>query len=247
MDKTEEQVIKLKEKIKKAIHHPYLIDQLGYYSIDENKILFLLSLMEKLDLSENEKEKYIIATMLIQTTLDAHDLVSNDSSSIFHKIRQLTVLAGDYYSGLYYKILANIPNITLIRVFAESIKRVNEVKVDIYNQKFASIDECVRKMEFTETYIFQQLAEYFQQHEWKSLAKTWLFFCKLKNDRNYFYQYLTSDLSFYRSNQAKIEVDHFLNHLMDSYKSKLELNIQQMPEMNDLLKKTIKHHIQIRV
>ena len=68
-------------------------------------LLILISIVEKLELSPHEKDTLVQAIMFMNIALDTHDNVSNtllDKNSM--KIRQLTVLAGDYYSGLYYKL-----------------------------------------------------------------------------------------------------------------------------------------------
>ena len=68
--------------------------------------LFLFQLMDHLELSYSEMQNYALSTMLIQIALDTHEHISNES--VEEKNRQLTVLAGDYFSGLYYKLLADI-------------------------------------------------------------------------------------------------------------------------------------------
>ena len=51
------------------------------------------------------------------------------------KVRQLTVFAGDYYSGLYYKHLAKVGNISIIRMLSEGVKDINEHKVIVYHKE----------------------------------------------------------------------------------------------------------------
>ena len=68
--------------------------------------------------------------------LDTHDDVSNtleDENSM--KTRQFTILAGDYYSGLYYKVLAEVCNTEMIKKLSEGVKTINEHKVTIYHKK----------------------------------------------------------------------------------------------------------------
>lgn len=117
----------LKDNIQQALHHPYIFKHVEPPVIDDDKLLLLCSITDETN-SKIRKET-IISTMLVQTALDIHerilyiDLVLND-----HKTRQLTVLAGDYYSSLYYERLTAINEQQLIRLLAQGIKEINELK-----------------------------------------------------------------------------------------------------------------------
>ena len=77
-----------------------------------------MAITDNLELSPYEKDTYITAIMLMYIALDTHDNVSNTNVMMrtVYKCNQLTVLAGDYYSGLYYKLLAKLGDIKMIKV-----------------------------------------------------------------------------------------------------------------------------------
>ena len=113
MEEFDKKVTDLKEKIEKQIFHPYLRQYILPPSIDEAKLIILISIIEQLELSPHNKDVLVQAIMFMNVALDTHDHVSNtllDKNSM--QIRQLTVLAGDYYSGLYYKYLSEIRGYT---------------------------------------------------------------------------------------------------------------------------------------
>lgn len=84
-----------------------------------------------------------IATGLIQMGLDIHEDVTNERLHTPKNIerRQLQVLAGDYFSSQYYRLLAllDLPNI--IRKIAKSVQKINEYKVLFYQRQKKLMDD----------------------------------------------------------------------------------------------------------
>lgn len=164
----------LKEMIDTKAHHPYLLMFLGKPSIDEDKLLLLMGLFNELEITDAERKKYIIATMLVQMALDTHETVTNapleheeDGSQ---KTRQLTVLAGDYYSGLYYQLLSEAGNIPLIRVLASAIKDINENKVFLYQQSLNGVSGLLETVKLIESSLIMKVAECFNAPLWSELS-----------------------------------------------------------------------------
>ncbi|PLS16352.1 heptaprenyl diphosphate synthase [Bacillus sp. M6-12] len=184
-DKT---LAELKDMIEAKAHHPYLLRFLEKPLIDENKLLLLISIFEELDISVEERDKYILSTMLIQIALDTHEKVTNkaagqDSEGVL-KNRQLTVLAGDYYSGLYYKLLADIENISLIRVLAEAIKDINEQKINLYQKSINEMTVLNDTLASIESSLIRKVADSFQKHDWIEFSSSFLLHNRLIEEKN---------------------------------------------------------------
>src|SRR5699024_6265809 len=126
--------------------HTYLHKFIDKPTIDEDKLFILVSILNRAFVSSKQKEQYIITTMLVQLALDTHDLVpSSTDNGDYHAAseipKQLTVLAGDYYSGLYYFLLSEIEDFAMIQTLASAIKKVNEYKMNLYYREIQTIDE----------------------------------------------------------------------------------------------------------
>ena len=111
----------LKQVIETKAYHPYLQKHIEKPVVDEDKLLLLWGLFNELDISNDERNHYILSTMLVQIALDTHEKVSNTNVTLeksdLLKSRQLTVLAGDFYSGLYYQVLSEVGNIKIDSYF----------------------------------------------------------------------------------------------------------------------------------
>lgn len=213
-----------KQKILEEISHPYLKKQLEFPKIDETILQIVLYFLSSKELPPKNIMDYSKSVMLIQMALDIHDLVPIDDLICERQNSQLQVLAGDYYSGLYYKILAEVPNIELIRYLAEGIHIVNEKKVSIYNREVTSALEYVTSMQRVETAVFQKLAAFLQDEVWELLISKWIHLHQIVNKREQYEQYILK-------NELPLENDKNLPAKEQKEASEwLERYIQQLKE-----------------
>ena len=131
-----EELHTLRNKIEKRMQLAYLDENTEEPFLDENKLLALQTLFGQTNLPDKQQTDYAVTIMLIQMALDTHDKVIRitkaDETDEERKNRQLTVLAGNYYSALYYQILAGLGEIDMVALLATSIKEINEQKMSLY-------------------------------------------------------------------------------------------------------------------
>ncbi|WHY84449.1 heptaprenyl diphosphate synthase component 1 [Neobacillus novalis] len=244
--------ISIREQVEKKVFDSYLLEYIETPIIDEDKLLILISIMDRLELSFNQMQNYCLSTMLVQIALDTHEHITNTSE--VEKERQLTVLAGDYFSGLYYKLLAESKDIKVIKNLAKGIKEVNEHKILVYQKQTGGIEKLMTSIMQIESSLFERLAEYFKVDLWNGILSNLLFFKRLLTEREQFihtgnsfiFEVLKRDV--YPKNELKladisIELRDQLLMICDSYldqsKQVIEKGIQQLPYLNDYLEKRI--------
>ncbi|EJR91331.1 MULTISPECIES: heptaprenyl diphosphate synthase component 1 [Bacillus] len=160
----------IKEKLMEKLRHPYFINYIKEPFIDEEKIALLYGALKSANLHIEQIEHYVVTIMLVQIALDTHERVSNKAGEEeieFHKCRQLTVLAGDYYSGLYYYLLSMNRDIVLIRALAEGIKEINEHKIMLYQKAHETTDDIMKSIVTIESALLQKTCDHFQLSHWK--------------------------------------------------------------------------------
>lgn len=164
-------IANLKQQVQQKINQPYLCKFIKAPFIDEDKLLLLLSIFERLHLPERKMDKYIVTTMLVQIALDTHESVENQALPPEQlKSRQLTILAGTYYSGLYYQILAEIDDINMIRTLAEGIMDVNEHKISVYSNSRDTVESLMESLKKTESSLFDRITGHFKRNDLGELA-----------------------------------------------------------------------------
>jgi heptaprenyl diphosphate synthase len=246
----EKKLAEMRERIELHVLHPYLRQYIVSPVIDEDKILILISILDKFELSPREKDTFIIAIMLMQVALDTHDLVSvklTDESSM--KIRQLTVLAGDYYSGLYYKYLAGIGDIRMIRMLSEGVKDINEHKVFVYHKDPNSVDGLMNSMKVIEFSLFGALMEYGAAIDWKELISNLLLVKRLHSEikqfqekgRSFVFDALEKIIFAKKTQEKSTEQKNHLLSVCGRYieyaESIIEKEMDKFPQINDCLKR----------
>lgn len=76
-----------------------------------------------------------LAAFLVQLGMDTHDRIDTEKgqkSEITMRSRQLKVLAGDYFSSVFYELLAKIDEIDMVSAMSSAICEVNRLKVKLY-------------------------------------------------------------------------------------------------------------------
>ncbi|PFK47422.1 heptaprenyl diphosphate synthase [Bacillus cereus] len=160
----------IKEQLLVKLRHPYFINYIEEPFIDEEKVVLLYAALKSANLHKEQIDHYVVTIMLVQIALDTHERVSNKAdkeTNGFHKRRQLTVLAGDYYSGLYYYLLSMNCDIVLIRALAEGIKEINEHKIMLYQKVYQTVDEVMASMMKIESALLQKTCDHFHVSHWK--------------------------------------------------------------------------------
>jgi len=93
-----------------------------------------------------------LAVSLAQLGLDTHDIVeASDSGEKLGQARsrQMKVLAGDYFNGLFYQLLSGANRIDVVRFVTKAICEVNHLKMSLYEklgQLKLTADEYLEQM-----------------------------------------------------------------------------------------------------
>lgn len=232
----------VKKRIREKTDHTYLQAHLPNPIVDDNKLLLTISLLLEAKLNERDIIVYATTITLVQIALDTHELVTNDRMQMGSEIdRQLTVLAGDLYSGQYYKLLANVEDIKMLRYLAQGIKEVNENKINFYHQNAKNVSQVIDLVKNIEASLIKKLGSYFYLDEWNAFIEEFLFLNRLEIEQN----------NYIHSNQSKLvdilndfESDKLeKNMVLDKYKkmtlSQLEKHIQNIPKINKQLKEKV--------
>ena len=117
-------------------------------SVQRARLFFLILPFFDNKIWSADIERAAKTVSIVYAALHAHDLVEDDV--LADKKQQLTVLAGDFYSGIYYKMLAENNNIAMIQRLATAIIKVSEKKASFYANEIRSmeeIDEAIQKIE----------------------------------------------------------------------------------------------------
>ncbi|OIJ15857.1 hypothetical protein BKP35_02375 [Anaerobacillus arseniciselenatis] len=181
-----DEIKQIKERFYQRIHHPYITKFLEDPVLDDDRLYILYTLLQEMKLSKDSVNDYVITTLLVQAALDTHEGVSTShlDSDTGKKQRQLTVLAGDYYSSLYYFLLAKISDITMIRILADSIQEVNESKMSFYKKNHQDISRSIEDVKRIESSLIQKIAEHFKLQNWKTAVSEFFFFKRLIAERS---------------------------------------------------------------
>lgn len=124
------------ERLQDICNHPFLNQHIAFPPIPKTKLRVLHLYLNHMGWSSERIEVYCTAVTLAQMGLEVHEGIDNrdDLAEADRKRRQLSILAGDYLSSQYYRILSLHGEIQLIDLLAQSIAHINHWKMHLYTQ-----------------------------------------------------------------------------------------------------------------
>lgn len=248
------EIDQLKSMIEEKIHNTYLNKYIKNPSIDKEKLFVLAAIFNNADMSAFRKKQYIITTMLVQAALDIHEQVpvTNQSQNETERVtKQLTVLAGDYYSGLYYLILSEMQAFEMIHILASAIKEINEYKMQLYYNGAMSLQSYIYNLKKIESLLIQRTAAYVNESVLNPVIEDWLITANLiREQRNEHY-----------SKAISLQLGHRLHHLQNTSgapdwteieniiqknTNRIETAIPHIPDRHEVLKNHIQKKLKER-
>ena len=196
MNSINNEVIQLNNEIKRIISDSFVMQFIEQPEINEDMIAVLVKILRDAKVDQEHIPYYIVSIMLMQIALNTHEEVSNKAETeSAHRLRerQLSILAGDYYSSMYYHILAKTEDIEFITIMSKGVQEVNEAKVRLYMAREVDDDTLIKYLCGIETLLVDKTAEYFQATEQKNLFIDFLL-----------YKRLMAELESYRHNRTSI-------------------------------------------
>jgi len=245
----------LKDKIKKHMSNSFLDSQIKKPYISEDQLYILHHLFMQAPDFISKREHYIITTLLVQAALDTHDSVTPHNIEIegeqADQSTQLTVLAGDYYSGLYYLILSNTEDIEFINILAYAIKEINELKMELYHSKIRDFSEFALLYGRISALLIKETARYIGIREdmidevdiiIRAMAFLGEAECSAKENRNRIYDIWLAESQEFPKNVYTVERDKYLDELM---KKLSNMKMAQESEWNLLFQQAVNRYKQL--
>lgn len=173
----EQLVTELKDEIYNKLHHRTLLAYTGHPPIWDDQLFYLL--LPKANGEQWTKQHQIAAqsVAMIQTALTTHDLVKEKQAT--SKAQQLMVLAGDYYSGMYYDTLAKLPDIQFVQKLSNAVAEISEHKTAFYEAKECTLQEWILRYEIIVSRAVEQFMHHFEFTAYIELMKKGMLLSRL--------------------------------------------------------------------
>ena len=174
----------IKSVLDNLIKQPFVEKHINKPFIDEDKLQLSYYLYRNHIDDWEALEKYMMSAALVQIAIDTHEKVHSKHEVPMVEIeKQLNVLIGDYYSGLYYYILSELEDIEMIDIVAQSIKAINEYKMNILYRDIQSIDDLLYTFAKVESVFFVNILKQFNELQYIPVIEQFLLINRLKHEK----------------------------------------------------------------
>ncbi|MCO7127036.1 heptaprenyl diphosphate synthase component 1 [Sporolactobacillus shoreicorticis] len=148
------------QQLRNELNHDYVKTILPEPVIDRDKLMIYYLLFRRQE-SRANAGVYAKSVMVAEIGLNTHEMITVEKRSDMNaiKMRQLTVLSGDFYSALYYYTLARQSNMEVVKWVAQAIQTFNLHKFAFfYSETRLSWPETIEIVMKIESALVEKLA-----------------------------------------------------------------------------------------
>ncbi|MFJ7951351.1 heptaprenyl diphosphate synthase component 1 [Lysinibacillus sp. NPDC096418] len=246
MDSTyiQNSIAQLKADIFIDVRHRTLQKYTGNPVLDENQLFFLLVPFFNGEEWRQEQTEAAITVGIVYAALAAHDHIKElDATS---KDQQLTVLAGDFYSGRYYEILAASGNVGLIRSLSQGIAARCEHQIKVYEHEVRTVEQWFAAVENIEAGLIGQFFDLYGFGHYIALAKKCLLLIRLEREWTVHRNGQESLLNIYIKKSAIHEGTTY-DVVMQNKIVQLKTELMQDIKQSSFLQQDVKQALEARV
>ena len=173
-------IAQLKTEIFMDVRHRTLQKYTGLPVLDENQLFYLLVPFINGEEWQQDEREAAITVGIVYAALAAHDHIKElDATS---KEQQLTVLAGDFYSGRYYEILAMSGNVALIKNLSQGIVARCEHQIKVYEAEKRSIEQWFASITNIESGLISKFFELYSFSDYIPIVEKSLLILRLERE-----------------------------------------------------------------
>jgi hypothetical protein len=160
---------------RRYVANRYLEQELGEVEIPFFFVRVMRVMLAAAKLAPKRELSFSIATTILRMVFEAHERVplQDEIEQAERKnTRQLLVLAGDFYSGLFYRLLADNHELAGLKHFSCTIRSINESRLNLH--LFAKQERCLSEAVYSDLQsytsgLLASLADFFHVEKDSSL------------------------------------------------------------------------------
>ena len=169
-----------KTSILDSIRHNTLLKYTGTPLLNEQQLFFLLLPKLNGEAWNDDITKSAITVGIVHSSLAEHNKIHVTNAE--SKEQQLTVLSGDYYSGRYYQLLAQMGNIPLIRQLSKAIVARCEHEITVYEEQTRAFYKWIDSLTVIETALIERFYHLYQYDHYRALMQQTLIVTRLQRE-----------------------------------------------------------------
>lgn len=193
-----------RKAFRRYVANRYLEQELGEIEIPFFFVRVMRVMLAAVKLSPARELSFSICTTILRMVFEAHERVplQDEIEQTERKnTRQLLVLAGDFYSGLFYRLLADNHELAGLKHFSRSIRSINESRLNLH--LFVTQERCLSEVVYSDLQsytsgLLASLADFFHVEKnsplpWKQIISN-LLLVQFIAEKEKWYDLLTGGL-----------------------------------------------------